>query len=198
MVDNFEFEALIKTNDPRVLLTSATLDGDTILGVIVNITERKRVEESLRRREYDLEVQSKNLEEVNAALKVLLKHREEDKAELEEKVVSNVKKLVLPYVERLNKSALGARQHTYLSIIESNLENIVSPFVGKLSSAYLGLTPTEIKVANLVKEARDTKTIAQLLNMSSRTVESHRQNIRKKLGLKNKKINLRTQLLSMQ
>ena len=197
-VDNFEFEAFTKKNDPRVLLTSATLDGDTISGVIVNITERKLVEESLRRREYDLGVQTKNLEEVNAALKVLLKHREEDKVALEEKVLSNVNKLVLPYVERLKKSGLNLAQSSYMEILELNLQDVVSPFSYKLSSAYLGLTPTEIHVANLVKEAKDTKTIAQLLNMSPRTVESHRQNIRKKLGLKNKKINLRTQLLSMQ
>ena len=152
----------------------------------------------MRKREYDLGVQTKNLEEVNAALKVLLKHREEDKVALEEKVLSNVKKLVLPYLERLKKSGLNVAQSSYMEILELNLQDVVSPFSYKLSSAYLGLTPTEIHVANLVKEAKDTKTIAQLLNMSPRTVESHRQNIRKKLGLKNKKINLRTQLLSMQ
>ena len=197
-VDNFEFEALTKKNDVRVLLTSATLDRDTISGVIVNITERKRVEEALRKREYDLEIQSRHLEEANAALRVLLRQREADKAELEEKVLSNVKELVAPYVERLKRSGLDANQSVCIDILESNLNDIVSPFVYKLSSAYLGLTPTEIHVANLVKEAKDTKTIAELLHLSPRTVESHRQNIRKKLGLQNKKANLRTHLLSLQ
>ena len=196
-VDNFEFEALTKKNNVRVLLTSATLDRDTISGVIVNITERKRVEEALRKREYDLEIQSRHLEEANAALRVLLRQREADKAELEEKVLSNVKELVAPYVERLKRSGLDANQSVCIDILESNLNDIVSPFVYKLSSAYLGLTPTEIHVANLVKEAKDTKTIAELLHLSPRTVESHRQNIRKKLGLQNKKANLRTHLLSL-
>jgi DNA-binding CsgD family transcriptional regulator len=151
----------------------------------------------LRKREAELEIRANELEELNSALRVLLKRREEDQKEIEEKVLSNVKELVLPYVERLKKSVLGAEQSTYVNILESNLEDIVSPFVRKLSSTYLGLTPTEIHVANLVKEARDSKTIAQLLNMSPRTVESHRQNIRKKLGLKNKKVNLRSHLLSI-
>jgi PAS domain S-box-containing protein len=162
-----------------------------------DITGRKQAEKALRKREAELEIRASELEELNAALRVLLKKREEDQKELEEKVLSNVKELVLPYVERLKKGALGVKRDTYLNILQSNLENVVSPFVRKLSSTYLGLTPTEIHVANLVKEARDTKTIAQLLNMSPRTVETHRQNIRKKLGLKNKKANLRTHLLSM-
>ena len=162
-----------------------------------DITGRKQAEEALRKREAELEIRANELEELNSALRVLLKRREEDQKEIEEKVLSNVKELVLPYVERLKKSALGAEQNTYVNILESNLEDIVSPFVRKLSSTYLSLTPTEIHVANLVKEARDSKTIAQLLNMSPRTVESHRQNIRKKLGLKNKKANLRSHLLSI-
>jgi PAS domain S-box-containing protein len=162
-----------------------------------DITGRKQAEEALRKREAELEIRANELEELNSALRVLLKRREEDQKELEEKVLSNVKELVLPYVGRLKKSALGAAQNTYVNILESNLEDIVSPFVRKLSSTYLGLTPTEIHVANLVKEARDSKTIAELLNMSPRTVESHRQNIRRKLGLKNKKANLRSHLLSI-
>jgi DNA-binding CsgD family transcriptional regulator len=185
--------------DVEVYSGPIRLHGKELLySIIHDITKRKQVEEALRKREAELEIRASELQELNSALKVLLKRREEDQKELEEKVLSNVKQLVLPFVERLKKSGLDVKQDTYLKILESNLENIVSPFVRKLSSTYLGLTPTEIHVANLVKEARDTKTIAQLLNMSPRTVESHRQNIRKKLGLKNKKANLRTNLLSIQ
>jgi PAS domain S-box-containing protein len=185
--------------DVEVYSSPIRLHGKELLySIIHDISDRKRAEEALRKREAELEIRASELEELNSALRVLLKKREEDQKELEEKVLSNVKELVLPYVERLKKGALGVKRDTYLNILQSNLENIVSPFVRKLSSTYLGLTPTEIHVANLVKEARDTKTIAQLLNMSPRTVETHRQNIRKKLGLKNKKANLRTHLLSMQ
>ena len=53
--------------------------------------ERKRALDALQMREEELEVQSHHLQEVNAALKVLLQQREDDKRELEENVVSNVK-----------------------------------------------------------------------------------------------------------
>jgi PAS domain S-box-containing protein len=184
---------------PAELSSARTVwEGESAAIVLIrDITGRKRAEEELRIREADLELRTNELEEVNSALRVLLKRREDDKSDLEEKVLSNVKELVLPYLEELKKSALDAKQGTYVNILESNLGDIVSPFVRKLSSTYLGLTPTEIHVANLVKEARDSKTIAELLNMSPRTVESHRQNIRKKLGLKNKKANLRSHLLSI-
>lgn len=161
------------------------------------IEERKQVEQELRKREVELETKTNELEEVNTALRVLLKRRDEDKTELGEKILCNVKELVLPYVERLKSSELDTRQTTYVSILESNLNDIVSPFANKLSSKYLGLTPTEIQIANLVKQGRTSKEIAEILNSSDRTVEFHRNNIRKKIGIKNRKANLRSHLLSM-
>jgi DNA-binding CsgD family transcriptional regulator len=143
-------------------------------------------------------VQSKEqCENVNTALRVLLKRREEDKAELEEKVLSNVRDLVLPYMERLRQTRLDANQMLCLDILESNLNDIISPFARKLSSKYLSLTPTEIRVANLVKEGKTTKEIAEFMHLSDKTIESHRNNVRKKLGIKGKKTNLRTRLLSI-
>jgi PAS domain S-box-containing protein len=166
--------------------------------ILRDISRRKVAENALRQRGEELQTQARSLEEVNTALKVLLKQREEDKGDLEEKVLSNVKELVLPYVAMLNNTRLDARQAGYVSIIESSLDDIVSPFLGKLSSKYLGLTPREIQIADLIKHGKTSKEIAELLNVSTRAVEFHRENLRRKLGLKNRSANLRSHLLGFQ
>jgi DNA-binding CsgD family transcriptional regulator len=162
-----------------------------------DVTAIKLAEEALKERELELELQSQKLEETNTALRVLLKAREEDKRELEEKVLTNVKELVTPYLSYLKKAGLDTRQKAYLEIVESNLNDIISPFLHNISSKYLNLTPREIQVAALVKEGKATKEIAEILNLSLNAVDFHRKNIRGKLGLTNKKANLRSHLLSL-
>ena len=158
---------------------------------------RKQAEQALRKREKELKNKTIQLQEVNSALKVLLKKRDDDRIELEEKMASNVRELVFPYLAKLNKGKLPEKEKAFVNIIESNLKDIISPFVRSLTSKYLGFTPTEIQVANLIKQGKTTKDIAELSNLSPRTIEFHRDNIRSKLGIKNKKVNLRTHLLSL-
>jgi PAS domain S-box-containing protein len=173
--------------------------GDIVnlIQITRNITELVQAEKALREREKELRIKTRNLEETNAALRVLLKKRDEDRTELEEKVLSNVKELVLPYLEKLKRTGLNQKQETFAGILESNIDDIISPFLRRMSSRYLGLTPAQIQVANLVRQGKRTKDIAKLLDLSPKTIEDHRKNVRKKLGLKNKKANLRTHLLSM-
>jgi DNA-binding CsgD family transcriptional regulator len=109
----------------------------------------------------------------------------------------NVKELVLPYLKKLKKSRLDDRQKTSANILESNLNGIISPFLHTLSAKYSSLTPKEIRVAGLVREGQTTKEIAKLLISSTDTIDFHRKNIRKKLGLRNIKSNLRSYLLSL-
>jgi len=158
----------------------------------------KRAEEALRQREAALETRKNELEEVNTALRVLLKQREGDKAKLEERVLSNVKRRVLPYVEKLKRGGLHAQQMACLTPLESNLNDLVSPFGLKLSSKCFQLTPSEIEIAHFVKDGQHTKDIAEMLNLSTRTVEFHRANIRKKLGIKNVRTSLRSHLESLE
>ena len=167
-----------------------------ILGVGTDITERKKAEEELRRKQAELLRQSHKLEEVNAALGVLLKRREEDKRELEENVLASVKDLVFPYLDRLRNCQTNPDQEILIEIIESHLKDIVSPFAAKLSARFSNLTPTEIQVASLVKDGKTTKEIASVLNLSENTIISHRFHIRTKLGLRSKKMNLTSYLRS--
>ena len=183
-----QLEELVGERTAELAKTNARLE--------LEIDERCRAEKTLRKREIELKGQSHHLEEVNTALKVLLKQREVDKKELGENVLTNVKELVSPYLERLKKSRLNTSQKTLIDILDSNLNNMISPFISKLSSKYFNLTPGEVRVANLVKEGKTNKEIAELLYISKNTVLFHRYNIRQKLGLKNKKINLRSHLLS--
>jgi PAS domain S-box-containing protein len=165
--------------------------------MVEDITERRKAKKDLEKREKELRVKTRNLEELNTALKVLLKQREVDKGELVERTLSNVKHLVLPYIEKLKKGNLEAKNEAYIGIIESNLKEIVSPFSQRLSSKYTTFTPRELQVANLIKEGRTTKEIAELFNASPGTVDFHRHNIRNKLNLKNKRANLRSYLLTL-
>ena len=165
--------------------------------VITDITDLNKAEEALQEREKELTSKTMHLEDMNAALRILLEKREKDKEELEEKVLRNVKQLVTPYIEKLKKVADGRKQRAYLDVIEKNLGSITSAFSKDLNFRYQSLTPAEIQIAGLIREGKSTKEIADMMNLSGRTIESHRKNLRKKMGLKDKKANLRTTLLTI-
>ena len=119
------------------------------------------------------------------------------KMQVEERVFVNVKELIQPYITRLQNSRLNHQQSTSLNILESHLKNIISPFISNLNAKYMGFTPKEIQVASLIREGKTTKEIAEVLHSSQRAVEFHRNSLRDKLGIKNKKANLRSYLLSL-
>jgi len=186
------------------LLKDSSDNPVAMVAIARDITMRKEAEEKLRQEiqdrkaiERQLRTREEELREVNHALKVLLKRTEDSKSDIEEKILFNVNELVMPYFEKLRSGELDNKQISYLSIIEANLKNIISPFGQKLSVKYAGLTPSEIQIANLIREGKQTKNIAEMLGLSSRTVEFHRKNIREKLGINNEKANLRSLLLTL-
>lgn len=162
-----------------------------------DVTARTLAEQNLKNHEKKLEKKNKELAEMNNALRVLLKRIEKDKADMEENVLTNIKELVIPYLDNLESTRLNSYQKSYVDILKSNLTDITSPFSRKLSASHLYLTPREVQVANLIKAGKGTKEIAELLSSSVSAIQFHRHNIRKKLGLLDKKINLQSFLQSL-
>jgi PAS domain S-box-containing protein len=164
----------------------------------VDITERKQVIKALQQRETELKIKTKNLEEVNTALQVLLKVRERDRIDLEKKILLNVTRLINPYLEKIMESGLDDKQMTYAMILQTNVNNIISSFVQTLSVTYKNLSPGEVHVSNLIKNGKTTKEISSIMNLSTQTINSYRRNIRKKMGITNQQVNLRTTLSSLE
>jgi PAS domain S-box-containing protein len=203
---------------PISVLCSPIMEGDRIVASVTafrDITALKRAEAALREAHEkledkvrartedlitlneELEIKSQHLVELNATLKVLLRQRDDDKNELEDRICLNVKMLIIPTIEKLRKFVSNSSYTSYLDLLESNLLQIVSPFSMSLSTALHNLTFSEIEVANLIRAGKISRDIAVLLNISKDTVDSHRQNIRKKLGLNAKKQNLQSYLLAL-
>lgn len=201
-VDEFLFDYPCHSPDgPHwYYMRAIKMSGDGPVRVVVShekITGIKLTEEALRKSEAQLTRQKVELEESNIALKVLLKQRENDKTDLEQKVITNIKEMVIPYVEKLKRVNLKAKDKTIVDIIESHLQNIISPMIQNLANASIILTPQEIQVAALVKDGKASKEIADILNVSETTIHFHRKNLRKKFGLSNSQTNLRSYLLSI-
>lgn len=208
-------ESRHRTKDGRILhmlISSVAVEIEGVTyhqNIESDITELKHAEEFLKKAKQELEnrvdkrtaelnEKTIELEGMNTALRVLLQKKDEAMSDIEEKLLINTKKLVLPHLDKIKATKLSPRQSVYLQELESNLKEIVSPFLKNLTNQYSDLTPTEIKVASLIREGRTSKEIADFMTLSENTIETHRTSIRKKLDLNHKKVNLRNYLNTLQ
>lgn len=178
-------------------------------GVCTDITQLEKEEAALKKahdelenmvqdRTAELEKKSRRLEESNIALRVLMRQSESDKKNLEKDVLFNVEKLIRPTLERLHNNSHSIIQKNCLNVLETNLQEITAPFALGMADKLRILTPAEINVANLVKQGKTSKEIAELLNLAPTTISTFRRRIRKKIGLKGEKLNLTTFLSANQ
>jgi len=154
-----------------------------------NITEFKKNEESLRRAQSLLTNQKVALEQKNIDLKDILAQVEAEKKRVQGQVLSNVETVLLPLMDKLK---LRDGSEKYVSILKEGLNDLVSPFGRKISDKKYRLTSREIEVCNMIKNGLTGKEISDLLGLSFQTVEMHRKNIRRKLGISNKNVNMET------
>jgi DNA-binding CsgD family transcriptional regulator len=114
--------------------------------------------------------------------------------------VLEVKATVLPLLKKLKTASDEPFKTTFLIyILENNLQHLVASYGRETSlvAAYQQLTPAEVLVASMLRQCPSNKVIAASLNVTPATVSRHCTNIRKKLGLDRKTINLQSYLQSL-
>ncbi|MCK4838061.1 MAG: PAS domain S-box protein, partial [Desulfobulbaceae bacterium] len=174
--------------------TVLTDDEGNINGILSSgedISERRENEAELARRRH-------RLEEVNTALDVLLQQSGEAKQKIEKDIMANITNLINPHISKLEVILEDNRAKIFLNILKANLNKITASFSQDINFKFPSLTPREIQVVDFIRHGLTNKDIAELLHLSTRTIETYRDNIRVKLGIKNKRINLRSYLLSHQ
>jgi len=168
---------------------------DAVAERIGNISMRITAEMELQEINKQLTVERKTLQETNAALRAVLLRIEEEKQNIYKNVQTNVEKILMPILHALTLE-LPIIQRKYVDMLRTNLEEIASPFINHLSRRFLSLTPTEIKICNMIRNGLRSKEIARIQGVSEATINRHREHIRQKLEINNKEINLTTYLQS--
>ena len=155
------------------------------------------LEELVSRRTEEIMQKATKLEELNSTLRVLLQKRDDEKREREQSMVSSINQFIIPHVRQIQKNNTDPLIAACIDAIDTNLKHFNSGFNHSIQSKTFGLTPSEIEVAMLIKAGKSSKDIACIMKISPETVESHRKNIRRKMGLQCKKENLQAYLAAL-
>lgn len=154
-----------------------------------------KAEAELKEAHLLLHSQHRVLEETNIALRTVLSRLEEEKQEIRVAVMSNIQKIIMPIVSELELATTG-RQRSYVTLLRRSLQEIVSPFLAQLSARNLQLSPGELAICAMIRNGLSTKEIAQIRCIAPGTVRRHRENIRRKMGLHHRGVNLASYLQS--
>ena len=160
---------------------------------VSSVVMHMKAEADLRSAHRAIQREHQALQEANIALRAVLSRLEEEKQEIRASILANIQKIIMPIVFELELEVTG-RQRSYVTLLRQSLQEIASPFLTQLSREHMQLTPVEIAIGTMIRNGLSTKEIAQLRCISAATVRRHRENIRRKLGLRNRKANLATYL----
>ncbi len=166
--------------------------GETagIIGAMFDVTEREQAMHKLAEK-------SEALRHANMSLRILIKQLSDAQSEDRVNNMPNLKELVMPSSEQLEAILDSPSERGYLENIMLNLNRVTSNFSKQLAQMNLGLSPKEIQVADLIRIGLSNKESAIQMNVTKSTIEFHRDNLRKKLGLKHEKKNLRAYILAL-
>lgn len=170
-------------------------DGEDMFGVAEYVRDIT-YEVDLYSKISEISHQMDNFKEQNELLKMYLSQTKSEKEQIKSDITSNIQKYVKPLIKQVKESCEQRPvEYDLISFLETLLQNIVTPYLND-AGVLMDFTSREIQTMSLIKGGKTTKEIAEIMYLSTKTIDFHRSNIRKKLNLERGKGNLRSYLIS--
>lgn len=181
-------------------LKSVSMASDQYIFVLTNMTTQAMQRETLERivdeKTEALRREKAQLEEMNITLRNVLKSVGREHEEHASNLAAKVNTLVLPALERIESENDPAIRKGYVTVAKDQLTRLLPRDSGGMP-LLLKLTQMEMKVCQFIQSGHSNKDIADLLNLSVETIQTHRKSIRRKLGLHGRSVSLFAHLNTM-
>ena len=151
--------------------------SQAVSGVILHIRDISfRMREESRLLQLLEEFQS--LQRENEMLTHSLARQHRERQELEENIVHNLTHYVRPSLDYIKRHV----NSTEIELLQYVIDDLIQPFHQHMDAGLDMLTSREMHIALLVRDGMTSKEIAQQLDISTKTVDFHRANLRRKLS----------------
>lgn len=121
---------------------------------------------------------------------------EDNHKRFKEDLAHRISVRLLPTLEKMSCEASPQIRSSYREVLCEELNALTSGNGdgSRVDRDLLKLTPTEMEICQYIQAGRSSKEIADMMHSSFETIQTHRKNIRKKMGLKGRKTPLCTYL----
>ena len=180
-------------------LGDVSLASDEFLILLSDITpqvrERQTLEHIVAQRTAQLVQEKQNIEEMNITLRNVLRNVEAERQRLYQEAGDKVRQLIFPTLARVEFEQVQNIRTAYADMLRKHIMRIL-PGTKHDEPLFLQFTIAEMKVCQLIEAGHSSKEIAAMLRISPQTVQTHRRNIRRKLGIRGRDAQLSAQLQS--
>jgi len=184
----------LKLEESRINLEQQVAERTAALTHTVD--ELKTALETLLIREKELQEKNRELQDLNTTLSIMLKRRDQERSDIRKEIATETVETVFPLLKKAQTQVTGSARD-YMETAQANLLDVFAKHQHDIILINAKLAPRELQIVHYIRQDKSSKEIADLLGLSVRTVESYRENIRKKLRIKNKKKNLKKFLTSL-
>lgn len=179
---------------------NVSMASDEFMIMLTNITahatQRETLERVVSERTEALRREKEQLEEMNITLRNVLQSIDREREQLLNEVSGKVNNQVLPALNRIENEDDPAIRKGYITVAKDQLMRL-APGSDSSDPMLLKLTNMETRVCQFIQAGHSSKDIAETLNISLETVQTHRKNIRRKLGLHGKSVSLYAHLKAL-
>lgn len=194
-VRNLNYTVVCKDGRRRNVLLNASARFDSVgklintRGSVVDITERYQMARALALSRQKLSRPKSALEKNNLIWLDQMDQWDDERRRLRENIQKNIEETIFPLIEKMKKRGSSVDRRS-LGMLEDALEELTGGFALQLMDQKWRLSVREIEVCKMLRNGLKTQDIADLLSTSVRTVEHHRNHIRKKLGISKSDVDL--------